>query len=108
MKETTSTLGFILTSDMFLTLYLIYLNFSFCFRLYPYIFRKDFSAQHCLFSMLRKWSSTTDSKELFGELLTYLSKGFDCLSHDLLTEKNQMHTGLTYQLILKIVCKEQK
>ena len=45
---------------------------------------KDFSAQHCLVSMLEKWKSATDNKKLFGALLTDLSKAFDCLSHELL------------------------
>ena len=50
-------------------------------------FRKGFSAEHCLVSMLEKWKSATDNKKLFGALLTYLSKAFDCLSHDLLIAK---------------------
>ena len=50
-------------------------------------FRKGFSAQHCLVSMLEKWKSATDNKKSFGALLTDLSKAFDCLSHDLLIAK---------------------
>ena len=50
-------------------------------------FRKGFSAQHCLVSMLEKWKSATDNKKLFGALLTDLSKTFDCLSHELLIAK---------------------
>ena len=54
---------------------------------YQYGFRKGFSAQHCLLSMLQKWKSALDNRNMFGELLTDLSKAFDCLSHDLLIVK---------------------
>ena len=50
-------------------------------------FRKVFSAQHSLLSMLEKWKSAVDNKKVFGALLTDLSKAFDCLSHDLLIAK---------------------
>ena len=50
-------------------------------------FRKGFSAQHCLISMLEKWKSATDNKKSFGVLLTDLSEAFDCLSHELLIAK---------------------
>ena len=50
-------------------------------------FRKGFSAQHCLVSMLEKWKSATDNKKSFGVPLTDLSKAFDCLSHELLIAK---------------------
>ena len=47
-------------------------------------FRKGFSAQHCLLSMLEKWKSAIDNRKMFRALLTDLWKAFDCLSHDLL------------------------
>ena len=50
-------------------------------------FRKDFSAQHYLVSMLEKWKSATDNKKSLGAFLTDSSKAFDCLSHDLLIVK---------------------
>ena len=50
-------------------------------------FRKGFNSQHCLVSMLEKWKNAMDNKQLFGALLTDLSKAFDCLSHDLLIAK---------------------
>ena len=37
--------------------------------------------------MIEKWKETVDKDQSFGELLTDLSKAFDCLSHDLLTAK---------------------
>ena len=50
-------------------------------------FRKGYSAEHCLLSMLEKWKSAIDNKKMFGALLTDLSKAFNCLSHDLLIAK---------------------
>ena len=50
-------------------------------------FRKGFSSQHCLVSMLKKWSKAIDNGGCFGALLTDLSKAFDCLLHDLLIAK---------------------
>ena len=60
---------------------------SFFFSKYQCRFRKGFSAQHCLVSMLEKWKSATENKKVLGALLTDLSKAFDCLSHDLLIAK---------------------
>ena len=57
------------------------------FSKYPCGFRKGFSAQHCLVSMLEQWKSATDNKKSFGALLLGLSKTFDCLSHELLIAK---------------------
>ena len=37
--------------------------------------------------MLEIWKGATDNNKAFGALLTDLSKGFDCLSHDLLIAK---------------------
>ena len=51
---------------------------------YQYGFRKGFSAQRCLLSMLEKLKSAFDNRKMFGALLTDLSEPFGCLSHDLL------------------------
>ena len=50
-------------------------------------FRKGYSAQHCLLSMLEKWKSAIDNRNVFGALLTDLSKTFNCLSYGLLIAK---------------------
>ena len=50
-------------------------------------FRKRFSAQQCLLSMLEKQKSAVDNQKRFVVLLADLSKGFDCLSHDRLFAK---------------------
>ena len=47
-------------------------------------FRKGFSAQHCLLAMPEKWKRSADDDKAFGELLTDLSKAFDCPDHELL------------------------
>ena len=51
---------------------------------YQYGFRKGFSTQQCLLSMLEKWKYAIDNRKMFGALLTNLSKVFNCRSHDLL------------------------
>ena len=81
------------------------------FSKYQCGFRKDFSAPHCLVSILEKWKSATDNEKSFGALLTDLSKAFDCLSHDILIAKLHAYgfnMSALYIVILKIVCKEQK
>ena len=50
-------------------------------------FRKGYSTQQCLFTVLEKWRSAVDNKKTFVILLTDLSKAFDCLSHELVLEK---------------------
>ena len=50
-------------------------------------FRKGFSAQHCLISLIEKWKKSIDNSSAFGALMTDLSKTFDCLSHELLIAK---------------------
>ena len=50
-------------------------------------FRKGYSAQHCLMSLIEKWKESVNSGGAFGALLTNLSKAFDCLPHDLLIAK---------------------
>ena len=50
-------------------------------------FRKGYSAQHCLMSLIEKWKESVDSGGAFGALLTDLSEAFDCLPHELLIAK---------------------
>ena len=38
----------------------------------------------CILALLEKWEQTVDSDQMFGALLTDLSKAFDCLDHELL------------------------
>ena len=50
-------------------------------------FRKDYSTKQCLLALLEQWKRAVDSGQMFGALLTDLSKAFDCLDHELLTAK---------------------
>ena len=54
---------------------------------YQCVFRKGYSTQYCLSTMLKKWKSAVDKGKSFGALLTDLSKAFDCLSHKSLLAK---------------------
>ena len=57
------------------------------FSKYQCGFRKCFSTQQCLLAMLEKWKRCVDDIKMFGALLTDLSKGFDCLDHELFIAK---------------------
>ena len=50
-------------------------------------FRKGYGTYHCLLLMFETWKGASDNNNVFGALLTDLSKAFDCLSHDLLIAK---------------------
>ena len=50
-------------------------------------FRRCYSIQECLLALLEKWKRALDSGQMFGALLTDLSKAFDCLNHELLITK---------------------
>ena len=50
-------------------------------------YRKGYSAQHALLSMLEKWRISLDSGGYGGGVLMDLSKAFDTLDHDLLIAK---------------------
>ena len=45
-------------------------------------FHKDLSTHHCFLALLEKWKRETDNGETFGDLLTDLSRTFDCLDHE--------------------------
>ena len=50
-------------------------------------FRKGYITQQCLLTLLEKWKQAVDSGQMFGALLTDLSKTFDCLDRKLLIAK---------------------
>ena len=50
-------------------------------------FRKGFSTQHCLLTIIEKLRKRLDSGGFSAALLNDLSKAFDCLPHDLLIAK---------------------
>ena len=54
---------------------------------YLYGYKKGFSTQYALLSLLEKWKKTTDNKGFAGGVLMDLSKAFDTLNHELLIAK---------------------
>jgi len=58
-------------------------------KLSPYLcgYRKGYSAQHALISLIEHWRKALDSKGHAGAVLMDLSKAFDCINHDLLIAK---------------------
>ena len=61
--------------------------FNDIFSKYQCGFRKNYSTQYALLLMIEKWRESVDSGNVFGALLTDLSKAFDCLPHDLILAK---------------------
>ena len=53
--------------------------------LLPYLcgYRKGFSTQHALVSLIEKWKAILDKNEYTGAVLMDLSKDFDSINHDL-------------------------
>ena len=58
---------------------------------YPYGFRKRYITKHHLLAMLEKWKKTVDNGNVFGALLTDLSKTFDCFPHNEIIAKLNYH-----------------
>ena len=57
--------------------------------LIPYLcgYRKEFSTQQTLLSLIEKWKIVMDSKDYGGAVLMDLSKSFDTIDHDFLIAK---------------------
>ena len=54
---------------------------------YQFGLRKGRITQQCLLVIIEKWRQSLDKGRHYGALMGYLSKAFDCLSHDLLMAK---------------------
>ena len=63
-------------------------------------FRKGFSTQQCLLSMLEQWKSAADNQKRFGALLTDLSKAFNwILHHHLIAKLNAYRFCISLRLV---------
>ena len=49
--------------------------------------RKHYSTQHVITHLVKEWGEHLDEGFVVGAVLTGLSKGFDCIAHDLLIAK---------------------
>ena len=58
-------------------------------KLSPYLcgYKKGFSTQYALLSLIERWKKILDEKGFGGAVLMDLSKAFDTLNHELLTAK---------------------
>ena len=65
------------------------MSFHFDKYLPPYLYgyRKGFSTQEALLSLIEKWKNVLDKKGYGGAMLIDLSKVFDALNHNLLIAK---------------------
>ena len=72
-------------------------------HLSPYLcgYRRGFSAQHALASLIEKWKVSLDEKGFAGAVLMDLSKAFDKINHELLIEK--LHAYGIHKDSLKIL-----
>ena len=72
----------------------------------PYLcgYRKGFSTQQALLSLLDRWKKVLDKKGYVGAVLMDLSKAFDTLNHDLLIAKLHVYgfSEESLQLIKKL------
>ena len=64
-------------------------------------FYQDFSTHHCLFATTEKCRKYLDKNGVSRELLTDLSKAFDCLLHDFLIAKLAAY-GFDYESLTLI------
>ena len=63
--------------------------------------KRLYSPQHCLLLIIDEWKKVVNNNKVFGALLTDISKGFDCISHDLLIAKLNAY-GLSFPT-LKVI-----
>ena len=54
-------------------------------------YRKGYNVLDCLLAMIEKRKKAVDNGNVFGTLLTDLSKAFNCLPHDLIIAKSNSY-----------------
>ena len=59
-------------------------------------FRKGYSTQYSIITIIEKWRRNLDQDGICGALFTNLNKAFDCLVHDLVLGKLEAY-GFTYE-----------
>ena len=65
-------------------------------------YRKGYSTQMALISMLEKWKLSINNKGFVGGVLMYLTKAFDTINHQLLLAK--LHAYGFSKQALAIIC----
>ena len=82
----------------------LYIHLNKCFgrvlSKYWFGYRERYNAQQCLLTIIEKSSASLDQNRPSTELLTDLSKAFDCLPHDLIIAK--LHAYGCDLLLLKL------
>ena len=83
----------------------LYIHLNKCFgrvlSKYWFGYRERYNAQQCLLTIIEKSSASLDQNRTSTELLTDLSKAFDCLTHDLIIAK--LHAYGCDLLSLKLI-----
>ena len=66
------------------------------------VYRARYSSQHVLLRLIKGWRQCSDENKVAGAILMDLSKGFDCLPHDLLIAKLEAY-GIEKQSLLLLL-----
>ena len=64
-------------------------------------FRRAHFTQHVLFKLLQRWQNELENKGFVGTIFMDLSKGYDCLPHDLIIAKFKSYG--TSKVVLKLL-----
>ena len=62
-----------------------------CLSEFVAAYRKSYSSSHFLIRLVENWKKELDNKKHIGAILIDLSKAFDCIPHELLIAKMDVH-----------------